>query len=80
MMQNDIFFKVRLIFTLALVFLIFSYRKRGGKKVAELFIGDLYASIIPPVKQLRSFHEINLQSGESRVVKFTINKRKLGFY
>lgn len=53
--------------------------KRAGKEVAELFVGDLYASIVPPVKQLRGFDKIELQPGETRTVKFTLNKEDLSF-
>ncbi len=53
--------------------------KRAGKEVAELFVGDLYASIIPPVKQLRGFDKIELRPGETRTVKFTLNKEDLSF-
>jgi len=53
--------------------------KRAGKEVVELFVGDLYASIVPPVKQLRGFDKINLQAGETQTVKFTLNKGDLSF-
>ena len=53
--------------------------KRAGKEVVELFVGDLYASIIPPVKQLRGFDKIELRPGETRTVKFTLNKEDLSF-
>jgi beta-glucosidase len=52
---------------------------REGKEVVQLYIGDLYASIIPPVKQLRGFEKIDLQPGESKTVKFNIDKQDLSF-
>ncbi len=53
--------------------------KIEGKEVVQLYIGDLYASIIPPVKRLRGFDKVDLQPGESRTVKFTIRKQDLSF-
>ncbi|MBE0651045.1 MAG: glycoside hydrolase family 3 C-terminal domain-containing protein [Bacteroidales bacterium] len=53
--------------------------KREGKEVVQLYIGDLYASIIPPVKRLRGFDKIDLQAGESKTVKFIIDKQDLSF-
>jgi len=51
--------------------------KREGKEVVQLYIGELYASIIPPVRQLKGFDKIDLQPGERRTVKFTIDKQDL---
>ena len=53
--------------------------KREGKEVVQLYIGELYASIIPPVRQLKGFDKIDLQPGERRTVKFTIDKQDLSF-
>lgn len=53
--------------------------KREGKEVVQLYIGELYASIIPPVRQLKGFDKIDLQPGEQRTVKFTIDKQDLSF-
>ncbi len=52
---------------------------REGKEVVQLYIGDLYASIIPPVKQLRGFDKIDLQPGETKTVTFNIDKQDLSF-
>lgn len=46
-------------------------------EVVELFVGDVYASIIPPVKRLRGFKKISLQPGEISTVSFTLNKGDL---
>ena len=53
--------------------------KRAGKEVVQLYIGDLYASIIPPVKRLRGFDKIDLKPGETRTVQFVISKKDLSF-
>ena len=53
--------------------------KVDGKHTVELYSKDLYASIVPNNKRLRAFDKINLKSGESKVVKFTIDKNDLAF-
>jgi beta-glucosidase len=53
--------------------------KREGKEVVELFVGDRYASIIPPVKRLRGFSKIELQAGETKTVEFKLSKDDLSF-
>ncbi len=53
--------------------------KRDGKHTVELYTHDLYASITPNMKRLRSFKKINLKAGESQTVTFTIDKNDLAF-
>jgi beta-glucosidase len=53
--------------------------KRDGKHTVELYTHDLYASITPNMKRLRSFKKINLKAGESQTLTFTIDKNDLAF-
>lgn len=53
--------------------------KRDGKHTAELYSRDLYASIVPSNKRLRAFEKIDLKAGESKQVKFVIDKNDLAF-
>jgi len=53
--------------------------KRDGKHTIELYSKDLYASIAPNNKRLRAFEKIDLKAGESKVVKFAIDKNDLAF-
>ncbi len=53
--------------------------KREGKEVVQLFIGDTYASIIPPVKRLKRFEKIDLKPGEAKTVHFSIDRNDLSF-
>ena len=53
--------------------------KVDGKHTVELYSKDLYASIDPSNKRLRAFDKINLKAGESKVVKFTVDKNDLAF-
>ncbi len=53
--------------------------KRDGKHTVELYSKDLYASVVPNNKRLRAFEKIDLKAGESKQVKFTIDKNDLAF-
>ncbi len=52
---------------------------RAGKEVVQLYIGDVYASITPPVKRLRGFKKIYLKPGEKQTVTFKILPSELAF-
>jgi len=51
-----------------------------GKEVVELYITDQKSSEMRPEKELKSFQKIELNPGEEKVVKFTIDKNALQFY
>ena len=51
-----------------------------GKEVVQLYIRDKYASITRPVKELRGFELLNLKAGETKVAKFELTEKELGFY
>lgn len=53
--------------------------QRAGKEIAQLYTHDLVASVTPPGKRLRRFAKINLQAGQSRTLKFTLNSSDLSF-
>jgi beta-glucosidase len=54
--------------------------KYTGEEVAQLYLRDEFASIVRPVKELKDFVKVKLNAGESKVIKFVINKEKLSFY
>ena len=54
--------------------------KLKGKEVVQLYIRDLVASIVRPVKELKGFELVELDPGEETTIKFTLNKQDLGFY
>ncbi|WP_435414640.1 beta-glucosidase BglX [Polaribacter aestuariivivens] len=54
--------------------------KTGGEEVVQLYIRDLVASIVRPVKELKGFQKITLNPGETKAVSFTIDKEVLQFY
>ena len=52
----------------------------AGTETVQLYIRDLVGSVTRPVKQLKDFCQVTLQSGESREVSFTIGRETLSFY
>lgn len=54
--------------------------KYAGEEVVQLYLRDEVASLVRPVKELKDFTKLLLQPGESKVVRFVINKEKLSFY
>ncbi|MCB0170574.1 MAG: glycoside hydrolase family 3 C-terminal domain-containing protein [Anaerolineae bacterium] len=53
---------------------------RPGDEVVQLYIRDPQASVTRPVKELKGFQRISLQSGESKTLTFTLHSHQLGFY
>jgi beta-glucosidase len=54
--------------------------KFDGEEIVQLYIRDIAASIIRPVKELKAFQKIFLKAGESKTVNFTLNDKDLSFY
>ena len=52
---------------------------RDGKHTVELYTRDVFASITPCMRRLRAFQKIELKSGESTTVTFTLDKDDLAF-
>lgn len=51
-----------------------------GQEVVQLYIRDLYASVVQPVKSLRGFKKIQLGAYESRELRFEVTEEMLRFY
>ncbi|MEQ1606611.1 MAG: beta-glucosidase BglX [Pyrinomonadaceae bacterium] len=54
--------------------------KFSGEEVVQLYLRDKVASLVRPVKELKDFQKIKLNAGETKMLKFTIDKEKLSFY
>jgi beta-glucosidase len=54
--------------------------KLEGEEIVQLYLRDLVGSIARPVKELKDFKKIKLNAGESKTIKFIIDKEKLSFY
>lgn len=51
-----------------------------ANEIVQLYIRDLSASYVRPVRELKNYQKIELQPGESKQVNFTLDKSDLGFY
>ena len=54
--------------------------KYKGEEIVQLYLRDKVGSIARPVKELKDFRKIELNPGESKTLRFTIDKEKLSFY
>lgn len=50
-----------------------------GTEILQLYIHDLAASVVRPVKELKAFRKVTLKPGEEQKVNFTINDKMLQF-
>jgi beta-glucosidase len=53
--------------------------QKPGKEVVQLYLSDLVASVTPPGRRLVRFAKINLHSGESQNLTFTLTPHDLSF-
>ena len=54
--------------------------KRRGSEVVQLYIGDNYATIARPIKELKGFRKVTLDPGKSTKVTFTVGREALSFF
>ncbi|HEX7315226.1 MAG TPA: beta-glucosidase BglX [Pyrinomonadaceae bacterium] len=54
--------------------------RREGDEVVQLYIRDLVASRVRPLKELKGFRRVTLQPGERRTLSFKLTPAELGFY
>lgn len=54
--------------------------KRRGDEIVQMYLRDEVSSVTRPVKELRDFIRISLESGETKKVTFKITPDKLWFY
>lgn len=53
---------------------------RAGKETVQLYIQDVVGSVTRPVKELKGFQKIELQSNETKEITFTIKEEDLRFF
>lgn len=53
--------------------------KRDGATVVQLYIRDLAASVVRPVKELKGFRKVWLKAGEEQQVRFSVGEDELTF-
>ena len=53
--------------------------KCAGNELVQLYVRDLVGSLTRPVRELKGYERVILNSGETRRVTFTLNKEALAF-
>ena len=53
---------------------------RAGRETVQLYVQDVAASLVRPVKELKRFRKVGLEPGEHTEVAFVLPKSELGFY
>ena len=51
-----------------------------GCEVVQLYLHDIYADVVRPVKELKHFAKVGLAPGEEKSVTFTLTPDDLKFY
>ena len=54
--------------------------KYAGEEVVQLYLHNRYASVVSPVKALKDFKKVFLNPGETKKIRFNINKEKLSYF
>ncbi len=52
----------------------------AGEETVQLYLRDQVASVVRPMRELKDFQKVRLEAGESRPLKFVIDREKLSFY
>ncbi len=53
---------------------------RGGVEIVQLYMQDVTASLVRPVKELKGYQRVALKAGESKKVTLELKKNNMGFY
>jgi beta-glucosidase len=54
--------------------------RRTGEEVVQLYIRDVKATVVVPVKELQGFNKISLKPGEKKTLEFILNHDNLAIY
>jgi len=52
----------------------------NGKETVQMYIQDITASVVRPIKELKGFKKIELEPHQSEVVEFILTEKDLEFY
>ncbi len=53
---------------------------RAGTEIAQLYMQDVAASLVRPVKELKGYQRVFLEAGEEKEISFGLPKKEMGFY
>ncbi|MNR29901.1 Periplasmic beta-glucosidase precursor [compost metagenome] len=51
-----------------------------GEETVQLYIQDLYGSVVRPAKELKGFKKVTLTAGEAQEISFTITEAELAYW
>jgi len=54
--------------------------KEAGCEIVQLYLKDIYASVTPPLKSLKSFTRVSLKPGEEKTVSLKLGPSQLSLY
>jgi beta-glucosidase len=54
--------------------------ERAGKEAVQLYIHDVAAQVVRPVKELKGFRKLELQPGQTEIVSFDITEEMLSYW
>ena len=54
--------------------------QREGDEVVQLYLRDMVASVVRPLKELKGFQKVHLKPGEHRRISFAIDREMLSFF
>ncbi len=54
--------------------------ERDGTEIVQLYMQDVTASLVRPVKELKGFVRVDLKAGEEKKVTISLAKADMGFY
>jgi beta-glucosidase len=54
--------------------------QRAGREVIQVYVSDHFASVAPPVERLAAFQSVELEPGQQRLVKLTLDEQAVGFH
>ena len=52
----------------------------AGVEAAQLYMQDVVASLVRPVRELKGYQRVHLEAGEEKEVTFELRKGEMGFY
>ncbi|MDR6721630.1 beta-glucosidase [Paenibacillus amylolyticus] len=52
----------------------------AGEETVQMYIQDIYASVVRPVKELKGFKKVKLAAGEAKEISFKITAKDLAFW
>ena len=52
----------------------------AGKEVVQLYVGDCESTVFRPVRELKGFEKVALAPGETKTVRFVLDKRAFAYW